>query len=170
MAENQQQQQQQQDPQQQHQQQPTQQPQPKPRQNQQQPQQIVQVPPPLAPIYQQPYQYLFNQQPPQLGINQPQLQQWAITDRIVERLGDISSGQEKKDIPNYNGYANEKAITEWMPEAEALAVINNWHVDVQKKYIGSRLKGPVLNWHVERIRDFPNATFAEWKQELINNF
>ena len=57
-----------------------------------------------------------------------------------------------------------------MREAEAVAVINNWNVDVKKKYIGSRLKGPALNWHVERIRDFPNETFADWKQALINNF
>ncbi len=89
---------------------------------------------------------------------------------MIERLGDISSGQDRKEIPNYNGYANDKSITDWLREAEAIAVISNWHVDVKKKYIGSRLKGTALTWHVERLKDYPNETFDEWKQALIYNF
>jgi hypothetical protein len=181
MQQQQQQQMQQQQQQQQFQQQQMQQhPQPQPRQQQQQVQQPIQqvpviqqiLPPPLAPIFQQGMgqHYLANQLPPQFGPVQQQYQQWAITNTMIERLGDISSGQDRKEIPNYNGYANDKSITDWLREAEAIAVISNWHVDVKKKYIGSRLKGTALSWHVERLRDYPNETFDDWKQALIYNF
>lgn len=61
-----------------------------------------QSPPPLAPIFQQGMgqPYMLNQLPPQIGPTQQQYQQWALTNTMIERLGDISSGQDRKEIPN----------------------------------------------------------------------
>lgn len=85
-------------------------------------------------------------------------------------MTDQSSKEERKSIPHYNGYHTDQPITQWIREAEAIATLNEWDDEVRKRYIASRLKGSALNWHIERLPNNVNESYADWKKAIIENF
>lgn len=74
-----------------------------------------------------------------------------VTQLSVEKLGEIVTRDDKKSIPTYKGYDDNKPVEEWILEAEAIAVDvaenNGWGPEQKLKLFASRLKGYALDWH-----------------------
>ena len=93
-----------------------------------------------------------------------------IADLITTRLQDLSSSEHRESIGIYSGRSDDIPIRSWIREAEYIAVANDWPMELRRKYIGSRLKGNALAWHVSRITTFPRETYQEWKTALLEQF
>ena len=89
---------------------------------------------------------------------------------IAVNLAERTSQETRKAITPYNGYSSDKSIAKWVRHAEKIADLHSWVGDDKKKAIGSRLKGPAMSWHVERLRSHANEDFDDWKTALIRQF
>lgn len=90
----------------------------------------------------------------------------AMTSQIMEQ----SSQEGRREIKTYAGYSAEKSVRSWLKDAEQIADLYSWEDDNRKKFIGTRLKGQALDWHIARLKSNANEDFKEWKAALIAEF
>jgi hypothetical protein len=92
------------------------------------------------------------------------------TTPITELITALNRREDTQAIPNFSGNATEQYISSWLSEAEAVATIHNWDDATKRNNFASRLKGPALKWHSERVRSNPNDTYTQWKTAIKDHF
>lgn len=95
-------------------------------------------------------------------------------DMATSALDDLITALNRREdlqaIPLFSGTATDQYISSWLSEADAIATIHKWSVDIKKTNLASRLRGPALKWHTQRLIDQPDETYAAWKQALKDHF
>ena len=67
--------------------------------------------------------------------------------RIAKNLGNLLTRDERKWIPNYNGYASDQPINDWFGIADAIADANEW----KEEFTWIRVIGTRFTWLSIRI-------------------
>jgi hypothetical protein len=83
---------------------------------------------------------------------------------VFNRRDDIQA------IPLFSGTATDQYISSWLSEADSIATIHKWSAEIKKANLASRLRGPALKWHTQRLIQAPDEEYTAWKQALKDHF
>jgi hypothetical protein len=89
-------------------------------------------------------------------------------------LDDLITALNRRDdiqaIPLFSGTATDQYISSWLSEADSIATIHKWSAEIKKANLASRLRGPALKWHKQRLIQAPDEEYTAWKQALKDHF
>jgi hypothetical protein len=95
-------------------------------------------------------------------------------DMAATALDDLITALNRRDdiqaIPLFSGTATDQYISSWLSEANSIATIHKWSTEIKKANLASRLRGPALKLHTQRLIDAPDEAYAAWKQALKDHF
>jgi hypothetical protein len=82
----------------------------------------------------------------------------------------LNRSDDIQAIPLFSGTATDQYISSWLSEANSIATIHKWSTEIKKANLASRLRGPALKLHTQRLIDAPDEAYAAWKQALKDHF
>lgn len=77
---------------------------------------------------------------------------------------------QSEKISLFFGSTPDRSVEDWLEDCDLYAVIYNWPEHQKKSIYGSRLRGECLSWQAKRLRNYPNESYATWRESLVDEY